>query len=428
MKARQYINMVGMAAAVLLSSCVKDTLYDTPHPDYGKIAVTADWSARGEGIDIPTTWTVTMGDYTGTETSATHAPNHLFAPGSYTLAVWNPAEGIMVNGTTATIAAATGNRAGTDAFVNNAPGWFFTYTKQVSIEKDKDYPLTAAMKQQVRELTLIIKPTGDAAGRLTEIVAHLTGAARTLDFATDTYGAASNVVLPFTKITEGDILKNGKFEAEGKVIYIEDTKTHTFRAYYPYNAAGGILTATTDATAQQNQPAIDFLFASGATGDKNNPVVSFTDKTAKGGEDNSFHHRMSQITLTFEAGDGVNFSVVKPERYTLDGLLLTGTFNTADGIATADNGAQTGELAMNLADGVLTSSIILFPQTVASLPLVVNYKGQEYHATLTMPEGALQAGNNYTYTVKVRNKVLEVSEATIAKWNDIDGGEVNAGL
>lgn len=216
------------------------------------------------------------------------------------------------------------------------------------------------------------------------------------------------------------ILKNGKFEAEGKVIYIEDTNPHTFRAYYPYNTTGGILAATTDATAQQNQPAIDFLFASGATGDKNNPVVSFTDKTAKGGEDNSFHHRMSQITLTFEAGDGVEFNVVKPERYTLDGLLLTGTFNTADGIATADNGAQTGELAMNLADGVLTSSIILFPQTVASLPLVVNYKGQEYHATLTMPEGALQAGNNYTYTVKVNATGLTLEGCTIGSW--VDGG------
>ena len=45
-----------------------------------------------------------------------------------------------------------------------------------------------------------------------------------------------------------------------------------------------------------------------------------------------------------------------------------------------------------------------------------------------MPEGALQAGNNYTYTVKVRNKGLEVSEATIAKWNDVDGGEVGADL
>ena len=224
------------------------------------------------------------------------------------------------------------------------------------------------------------------------------------------------------------ILKNGKFEAEGKVIYIEDTKTHTFRAYYPYNAAGGILTATTDATAQQNQPAIDFLFASGATGDKDSPVVSFTDKTKDGGADNSFHHRMSRITLTFEAGAGVDFSQVKPERYTLGGLKLTGTFNTADGIATADDGAQTGELTMELADGNLTSSVILFPQTAASLPLTVNYRSQNYRATLTVPEGALQAGNNYTYTVKVRNKELEVSEATIAKWNDIDGGEVGADL
>ena len=223
MKTARYIPILAAAAAALLAaSCVKDTLYDTPHPDYGKIAVTADWSARGEGIDIPATWTVTMGDYTGTETAATHAPDHLFAPGSYTLAVWNPAEGITVSGTTATVAAATGNRAGTDAFVNNAPGWFFTYTEQVSIEKDKDYPLTAAMKQQVRELTLVIEPTGDAAGRITEIVAHLTGAAGTLDFAIDTYGAASNVVLPFTKITEGD--DAGKWKATVRLLGVTGTE------------------------------------------------------------------------------------------------------------------------------------------------------------------------------------------------------------
>ena len=40
MKARHYINMMGMAAAVLLSSCVKDTLYDTPHPDKGAVTGT----------------------------------------------------------------------------------------------------------------------------------------------------------------------------------------------------------------------------------------------------------------------------------------------------------------------------------------------------------------------------------------------------
>ena len=195
MKVRQYINMMGMAAAVLLSSCVKDTLYDTPHPDYGKIAVTADWSARGEGIDIPATWTVTMGDYTGTETSATHAPDHLFAPGSYTLA---------------------------DAFVDNAPGWFFTHTEQATIEKDCDYTFIAAMKQQMRELTLMIEPTGDAADRITEIVAYLTGVAGTLDFATGTYGAASNVALPFTKITEG--ANAGKWKATVRLLGVTGTE------------------------------------------------------------------------------------------------------------------------------------------------------------------------------------------------------------
>ena len=208
--------------ALLLSSCVKDTLYDTPHPDHGMISVTADWSARGEGIDIPATWTVAMGDYTGTETSATHAPDHLFDPGSYTLAVWNPAEGITVSGTTATVAAATGNDAVAGAFISNAPGWLFTSVQQVLIEKDTDYPLTAAMKQQVRELTLVVKPTGDAAGRITEIVAHLTGAAGTLDFATDTYGAASNVALPFTKITEGD--DAGKWKATVRLLGVTGTE------------------------------------------------------------------------------------------------------------------------------------------------------------------------------------------------------------
>ena len=208
--------------ALLLSSCVKDTLYDTPHPDHGMISVTADWTARGEGIDIPAAWTVAMGDYTGTETAATHAPEYLFVPGSYTLAVWNPAEGITVNGTTATVAAATGNDAVAGAFISNAPGWLFTSVQQVLIEKDTDYPLTAAMKQQVRELTLVVEPTGDAAGRITEIVAHLTGAAGTLDFATDTYGAASNVVLPFTKITEGD--DAGKWKATVRLLGVTGTE------------------------------------------------------------------------------------------------------------------------------------------------------------------------------------------------------------
>ena len=187
-----------MAAAVLLSSCVKDTLYDTPHPDHGMIAVTADWSARGTGIDIPATWMVSMGDYTGTETAATHTPEYLFVPGSYTLAAYNTPEGITISGTTATVAAADGG------CIVNTPGWLFSSVQEVAIEADTDYSLTAVMRQQVRELTLVIEPAGDAADRIETIEGTLSGAAGTLDFATGTHGTPSEVELHFTKITDGD--------------------------------------------------------------------------------------------------------------------------------------------------------------------------------------------------------------------------------
>ena len=54
-------------AALLLAatSCVKDELHDTPHPDTGKVTVTADWSDRGEGVDIPAEWTVGLSFQSG---------------------------------------------------------------------------------------------------------------------------------------------------------------------------------------------------------------------------------------------------------------------------------------------------------------------------------------------------------------------------
>lgn len=221
--------------------------------------------------------------------------------------------------------------------------------------------------------------------------------------------------------------ENGKFTPAGTIIFFQDDDPTTFSAYYPYDADGGTLTATTDATAQQNQPAIDFLYATGATASTHNPEVNFTDDTAAGGTDCSFHHCMSQITLTFKAGSGVDFNTIKPTSYTLSGLVLAGSFETTTGTAKTDENAQTADLTMEL-DGALTSSVILFPQSTTSIELSVNYNSQPYTATLTVPDGALKAGNNYTYTVTVRNKDLSISSATISDWNPVNGGNVNADL
>ena len=204
--------ILSLALLLTLGGCVKDELHDTPHPDTGKVTVTADWSDRGEGVDIPASWHIVMGDYTGTETGETHAPDYLFNPGNYTLAAYNIPEGITVSGTTAAVAAADGG------FIVNTPGWLFTSVQDVEIEADTDYSLTAVMRQQVRELTLMIEPAGDAADRIESIAGSLSGAAGTLDFATGTYGTASDVALHFTKITEGD--DAGKWTATVRLLGI----------------------------------------------------------------------------------------------------------------------------------------------------------------------------------------------------------------
>ena len=195
---RYTTTILSLALLLTLGGCVKDELHDTPHPDTGKVTVTANWADRGEGVDIPAEWTLTMGDYTGTETGATHSSDHLFSPGNYTLAAYNIPEGITVSGTTAAVAAADGG------CIVNTPGWLFTSVQEVEIEADTDYSLTAVMQQQVRELTLMIEPAGDAADRIESIGGTLSGAAGTLDFATGTHGTPSEVELHFTKITEGD--------------------------------------------------------------------------------------------------------------------------------------------------------------------------------------------------------------------------------
>ena len=53
----------------------------------------------------------------------------------------------------------------------------------------------------------------------------------------------------------------GMFVPDGTVIYFDDTETHTFHAYYPYQSDGGTVTVNT--AADKQGPGIDFLFASG---------------------------------------------------------------------------------------------------------------------------------------------------------------------
>ena len=225
------------------------------------------------------------------------------------------------------------------------------------------------------------------------------------------------------------VRESGQFVPEDKTIYFNDTETKTFNAYYPYQSDGGTVTVNT--AADKQGPGIDFLFASGAKGSTRSPEVSFTDKTDKGGEDNSFHHCMSLIKFTFKPGDGIRFSETEPAGYTLDGLKLEGTFDTATG-TTAVTAAANSPITMQL-NGATTSQVIILPQEVTiPLDLSVSYNGQSYKATLKLPEtptaNFYAAGYAYTYNITLNNKDIEVSEPTITPWKDGDSFNANSTL
>lgn len=245
------ITMLCAGAALLtLGACdVKDPIYNTLHPGHGTITLSADWSGIGQGLTAPKSYTVRAGDYSATVGGGGPAAlDHLFEPGQCVIHAYNTAEHITVSGTTATVAVASGNATGAGQFVQEKPGWLFTGVVEATIEKDAEYALTAVMRQQVRQLTLIIEPTGGTADRIERIEGYLSGAASTLDFDNGTHAAPANVELQFTKIAEG--ADAGKYAATVRMLGVAGTQQKLNAKIYFTGDAPGPVTLESDLTTE----------------------------------------------------------------------------------------------------------------------------------------------------------------------------------
>lgn len=229
---------------------------------------------------------------------------------------------------------------------------------------------------------------------------------------------------------------DGRFTANPPY-WFQDRETVTFNAYYPYDAGlsmNGVIaidTRTENQTAEEETVADgwrknDYLFASN-TAEVSSPTVSFT------GEDHAFRHVMSKFTLTLEAGDGIS-DLQALTGYTLGSFITTGTFDVKTGQAVPDAEATAEEIKLSVigenAETLECEPLILLPQHIDSnkLDLTVHYNGQDYHAELFLPTqtpNKLSAGYHYHYTVTVSNTALEITNASIEGWTELEesGGE-----
>lgn len=215
-RANQIINLTGICksftfvlAILLLGGCVKDDLYNTPHPDKGAVRVTTDWSGASSDAVLPQSYMLRIGTQEQTASGTDNAFNTLFEPGRQDLLVYHQAEGITLTDHTATINTLA------DGTLNPMPGYLFSGAEELEIVKDDTLQVTVKMEQRIRKLTLALKLTPGDKERIVSTSATLTGIASAMDLRDGAITAAEGkaVVPTFAIATD-----NGRMRAEGQPI------------------------------------------------------------------------------------------------------------------------------------------------------------------------------------------------------------------
>ncbi len=198
METRKIITYI-IGVGLLLASCVKDDLYNTPHPDKGAVVITTDWTGRSSDATLPGSYFLRVGTQEQTVSKETNVFDALFLPGTQDLLVYNAAEGITVNGNTATVNTLP------DGTLEPMPGYLFSAARKLEIEKDDTLKVTVPMQQHIRSLTLTLKLKAGDEQRIRSTAAALTGIASVVDLTTGTIAATEGktVIPTFVLGTDG---------------------------------------------------------------------------------------------------------------------------------------------------------------------------------------------------------------------------------
>lgn len=178
-----------VSVLLLLTGCVKDDLYNTPHPDKGAVQVTTDWTGRSSDAVLPGSYILRIGTQEQTVSESSNTFQTLFEPGTQDLLVYHQTEGITVNGNTATVNTLP------DGTLEPLPGYLFSAARKLEIVKDDTLRVTVQMQQLIRCLTLTLKLKPGDEERIRSTAATLTGIASVMDLTTGAITATEGKTL-----------------------------------------------------------------------------------------------------------------------------------------------------------------------------------------------------------------------------------------
>ncbi len=178
-KIYRIILCIAISTVILITSgCVKDTLYNTPHPDQAALEVTTDWSGISKDAVVPGTYMIRVGEEIQTVSGEKNVFRSLLDPGHYNLLIYNKPNGITIRDITATV----------NTLVNGTldpnPGFLFSGYNEFDTPVDDTLKVKMPMNQHIRSLNMELKLTPEDALRLKRTTAVLSGIASSVDLIT----------------------------------------------------------------------------------------------------------------------------------------------------------------------------------------------------------------------------------------------------
>lgn len=165
-------------AAMMLTSCVKDMLFDTPHPNVGILTVTTDWSGKSTEAEIPSLYILLTGDTQQEVSGKTNRLDKLLIPGNHTLTIYNVPQEMKLNGSEILV-----EEASRGEIVHN-PGYVFYGNKSFDIPADTDMSLTVPMSQITRRLEIVLTVADGNFERVANATGTLDGICPAFDIET----------------------------------------------------------------------------------------------------------------------------------------------------------------------------------------------------------------------------------------------------
>ena len=176
-----------MLAATLLSSCVKDELHNTPHPDRGAVTVSLT------GLEADGAYVLDIDGQTADITGSSFTFPDLLTPGTYSLVVYNRAEG------------EDGKTRADGASIIPLPGYLKTASREITVTADDTLHLTPAPQQRVRDLHIEFTVTQGRPELIQTVTGTLSGITGAFDMeAEQTTGEPASTAVAFTR--DGDKL------------------------------------------------------------------------------------------------------------------------------------------------------------------------------------------------------------------------------